>query len=280
MFRFIKKMVILGAVVGIGTYLAFGTGVGNVLRTGYKQVKNRVESSIPTEFEIHRIEDLIDQIGPEVAAVEHQVAEEQVAVAELENKITALRTMRTGKTQEIKVIRASLDGSAPRVRLGDLVYSRDHVEVDLARRLDELKADESLIDSNQRLLVARRRALDAAKTRMLTFNAERTRLKAMVQTLRAQLAEQQTLAANCIDVNLDDSKLAQARELAARVQRKLEVNRVKIANRLGAPAAVEVPAVKVEPTATRDVLAEVDHYLGGSSDDAPRVAAASALDVR
>lgn len=278
MFRFIKKMVVLGAVVGIGAYIAFGTGVGNVIRTGYKQVKDRVESSIPTEFEIHRIEDLIDQIGPELGAVEHQVAEEQVAIRELENKIAALRTMRTGKTQEIKVIRASLDGSPGRVRLGDLVYSRDHVEVDLARRLDELKADESLIDSNQRLLVARRGALDAAKTRMLTFNAERTRLKAMVQTLRAQLAEQQTLAANCIDVNLDDSKLAQARELAARVQRKLEVNRVKIANRLGAPAAVEVPAVKVEPTATRDVLAEVDEYLDAS--DAPRVAVAPALEVR
>lgn len=278
MFKFMRRTVILVAVVGVAGFLVFGAGLPNVIRTGYKQVKKQVESSIPTEFEIHRIEDLIEDLGPEMKQIEHLVAEEQVMIRELEGEIAQLASNREKKTNDLKVIRASLDTPTAKVHLGGLTYSRAHVKSDLIRRLDNLKALDGLIASKERLLKTRQRALESAKSRMLNFGAERTRLLAVVQSLRAELREQKSLEASALDVNIDDSRLKQAKALADKVRRKLEINKTKLENRNLAAPSVEIPAISVEPVpAPRDVVKEVDVFIRSKSDETFRAEATPQL---
>jgi len=267
-FKFIRKTVILVAIVGVAGFLVFGAGLPNVIRTGYKQVKKQVEGSIPTEFEIHRIEDLVEDLGPEMKQVEHLVAEEQVMIRELKGEIAQLVSHRGKKTGDLKVIRASLETPTAKVHLGGLTYSRAHVKSDLSRRLDSLKALDGLITSKERLLKTRERALESAKSRMLNFGAERTRLLAVVQSLRAELREQKSLEASALDVNIDDSKLKQARVLAAKVRRKLQINKTKLENRNLTAPSVEIPTISVKPVpAPRDVVNEVDIFIRTKCDD-------------
>lgn len=262
MFKCIRKTIVLAAVLGVGGYLVFGAGLPNVIRTGYKEVKKQVEGAMSTEFDIKRIESLIDDLGPEMKQVEHLVAEEQVAIRELRTEIAHLAKNRERNTDDLKVIRASLDTPTTRISLGGLTYSRAHVKAELSRRLDGLKALDSLVSSKERLLKTRESALNAAKSRMLNFGAERARLVAMVESLRAELREQRALEANALNVNIDDSKLKQAQALVTKVRRKLEVNKTKLENRAITNQPVEVPAISVEPTsAPRDVVKEVDVFI-------------------
>lgn len=261
MFKFLKKTLILVSILGVAGFLVFGAGLSSYMRTGYKQVKNQLKSSIPIEFEIHRIEDLIEQISPEIREVEHQIAEEQVSIAELKSEVVHLKTAAMKNAEKVKIIRTSLDAPAPRIRLGGIVYMRDFVESDLGRRLDNLKAMDSLIHTKNRLLASRERSLEAARTQLVNFNSERTRLETMVQQLRTELRELESLQSTCLNVKIDDSKLKQAQELARKVKKSLDVKRTVLENK--GINRVVVPEVNLETTldSRRDVCSEVDSFF-------------------
>lgn len=265
MCKFVKKTVIIGGILALAGFLVFGAGLSSYMRTGYKQVRSQLKSSIPIEFEIHRIEDLIEQIGPEMSDVKRLVAEEQVSIRELKQEIVSVQHTASQKSEDVKLIRTSLDTTTPRIRLGGIAYTRQHVETDLARRLDNLKALHALVDSKNRLLLSRERALDAARNKLVSINGERTRLETLVQQLRAELREQQTLESSCLNVKIDESKLKQAQELAARVQRRLAVNR-EILKEAG--VSVDPPIeIQREIQPVRDIRTEVDAYF--ANEDRP-----------
>jgi len=259
--KLIKKSLIVVGVLAIAGFLIFGAGLSSYLRTGYKQVKSQIRSSIPVEFEIHRIEDLIEEITPEMKQVQHLIAEEQVSVAALKEEIGGKERSALDRSNEVKIIRASLDTPSPRIKLGGRSWSRELVENDLTRRLDTLKSLSSLIESKKRLLTARERALEAARNKLVNISTERTRLLTMVEQLRAELREQQTLQSSSLKVKIDDSKLKQAQELAQRVKTRLKVNRQKLENEgiFEAPK-IDLKPVLVEP---RDIRAEVDAFFAG-----------------
>lgn len=261
MFKFMKKtLVVTGILVGVG-FLVFGAGLSSYMRTGYKRVKSQIKSSIPVEFEIHRVEDLIDQIGPEMKMVRRLVAEEEVSIAELGDEIGTLRKSAAEKGHEVRIIRASLSTETPVIRLAGNQYQRRFVEDDLAARLDNLKALSGLIDSKKRLQLSRERALEAARGKLVSISTERTRLETMVEQLRAELRQQEALESSCLSVKIDESKLKQARELAKQVQRRLKVKRKELES---VGVTVEVSGIDlgrealVEP---RDIRAEVDAFL-------------------
>jgi len=259
--KLIKKSLIVVGVLAIAGFLIFGAGLSSYLRTGYKQVKSQIRSSIPVEFEIHRIEDLVEEISPEMHQVQQLIAEEQVAVATLKEEIDGKQRSATNRSTEVKIIRASLDSTSPRIQLGGRTWSRELVESDLTRRLDGLKALSSLIESKKRLLTARERALEAAKDKLVNISTERTRLLTIVEQLRAELREQQTLQSSSLKVKIDDSKLKQAQELAQRVKTRLKVNRQKLQNEgIFEQPKIDLKPVLVEP---RDIRAEVDAFFSG-----------------
>lgn len=261
MFKFMKKtLVVTGILVGVG-FLVFGAGLSSYMRTGYKRVKSQIKSSIPVEFEIHRVEDLIDQIGPEMKMVRRLVAEEEVSIAELGDEIGALRKSAAEKGTEVRIIRASLSTETPVIRLAGNQYQRRVVEDDLAARLDNLKAMSGLIDSKKRLLLSRERALEAARGKLVSINTERTRLETMVEQLRAELRQQEALESSCLSVKIDESKLKQAGELAKQVQRRLKVKRKELES---VGVTVEVSGIDLGRQALeepRDIRAEVDAFL-------------------
>jgi peptidoglycan hydrolase CwlO-like protein len=260
--KLIKRSLIVVGALGLAGFLVFGAGLSSYLRTGYKQVKSQIKSSIPIEFEIHRIEDLVEQITPEMKQVQDLVAEEQVSIAALKEEINGLEGTASGKRNEVRIIRTSLDGPDVRVRLGGKLYAREFVETDLGRRLDGLKALSSLISTKNKLLEARQRGLEAACNKLVSIAAERTRLETMVEQLRAELREQQAMQSTCLTVKIDDSKLKQAQELAERVRYRLRVNRQKLENSgvfgTAAESTIDLRPVLETP---RDIRAEVDAFF-------------------
>ena len=258
MFKFIKKTLIVSGLLLAAGFLVFGTGLSSYMRTGYKQVKKKINRSIPVEFEIHRVEDLIEQIEPEMKQVGQLIAEEQISVLELKDEINRLQANRAEKTQDVKIIRASLDGSSPQVRIGGRTYARPFVESDLGRRLACLKAAHGLIDTKNRLLASRERALEAARTKLVSINTERTHLQTLVEQLRAEMREQEALQASTLDIQIDESKLKQAQDLVKRVSRRLAVNRKMLE---GQGIVVQVPQRVELEKPTRDVRAEVDEFF-------------------
>ncbi|MBN2492357.1 MAG: hypothetical protein JXQ29_16030 [Planctomycetes bacterium] len=259
---FKRSMLVVGALALAG-FLVSGAGLSSYLRTGYKQVKSSIKSSIPIEFEIHRIQDLVAQIGPEMKQVEDLIAEEQVSIAVLNEEIARLERTTADKASEVRILRVSLDGMGGEVRVGGRTYARPFVETDLGRRLDGLKALHSLVATKNNLLQARERGLEAARTKLVSIAAERTRLETLVEQLRTELREQEALQSTCLSVKIDETKLRQAQELAEAVRYRLRVNRQKLENHgmfATAPdARVDLAPVLEEP---RDIRAEVDAFFG------------------
>jgi len=261
--KLIKRSVFVVGALALAGFLVFGAGLSSYMRTGYKQVRSQIKSSIPIEFEIHLVQDLVDQIAPEMKEVQDLIAEEQVSIAALKEEIARLEGSTEGKVSEVKVLRISLDGVSGEVRLGGRVYTRAFVESDLGRRLDNLKALSSLVATKNKLLTARERGLESARSKLVSIAEERTRLETMVEQLRAELREQEALQSTCLSIRFDDSKLKQAQELAEGVRHRLRVNRQKLENQgvfqVSAAGKVDLAPVLEEP---RDIRAEVDAFFG------------------
>lgn len=257
MFKWFRRLLLAGLVTLAVGFLVFGTHLFSYVRTGYREARNRIRSTIPIEFEILRLEDLLEDLGPELHKVKERVAEEQVGIRHLERELQRLRQRGLTEREELRALRAALGQSTGEVRVGRLRYTRAHVEADLARRLDRIRALRGLIASKERLLQARRRALEAAKQKLARFDAERTRLAAAVEELRAELRELQTLQAGTLKVAIDESRLDEARRLADKVRTRLEVARAMLANEQVLVPAVPAPT----PTRAEDVVAAVDAFL-------------------
>ena len=116
-------------------------------------------------------------------------------------------------------------------------------------------------NSKNRLLSSRERALDAARTKLVSINSERTRLETLVQQLKAELREQESLQSSCLSVKIDESKLKQARDLARQVKHRLAVRRKELENN---GIAIQVSDIDVKPILEkpRDIRTEVDKFFG------------------
>src|SRR5439155_12644688 len=84
------KKALLGMVgLGLATVFLFGRDASSYISTTYHRFTNRVTENVPVEFQIDRARQMVQALDPEIRNSMHVIANEEVAIEQLNKQIDA-----------------------------------------------------------------------------------------------------------------------------------------------------------------------------------------------
>ncbi len=221
------KWTLIGALGMAGAgYFVFGDNVVSYVSTMASSVKESVRGEIPIEFELKRAESLIRDIDPQIRQCERDVARAEVRLERLVDDVEGLeraivrgeRKLKSGAEQL-----AAWDGDVHYRLASGQTISRERVEIDLERTFESFKANQSMMKSKKVLIERETAAVAAARTKLDTVRAEKSRMVDLIGQLKTQQAQVDAMKASSRNFTLDDSALGEAKEVLAEVKERLDV---------------------------------------------------------
>ena len=249
--------------------LVFGSDLGSYIKSSTRCVTSAMKDNVPIEFELRRARDLLEDILPEMHASIRTIAEQEVELASLKAEITDGERALVEQKGKVAKVRECLATPGNSYSIGQVIYSRDELKDDLARRFERTKEAEMVLSGKRRLLVNREKALQASLAMFERTREQRSLLENQIAALENQHKMVQ-MASVGSGVQIDHSKLAQTEKLIADIKKQLDV-----AERVLAHKAKFVDSIPVESAVDeKELLTEVDAYL---APDAPKVHQASGV---
>ncbi len=248
----------------------FGTNFGSYIFSSAKQLQSSVHEKIPTDFELKRARDLLEDINPEMLATVRQISQEEVEVAALKADIA-----RSGKpvaTERTKIsnLYKTLNLQQTSYVVGNKDFTRSELKDYVAVRFDRLKEAEIVLASKQRQLEIREKSLKTALANLEKTRHHKLLLANKIEALESQnrLIKASTMGTH-ID-NIDNSKLAQTQTLITQIKKRLDV-----AERVLAHEARFVQPIDFETVDEQDLMVELTDYF--ASDQQSKETPADAL---
>ena len=253
--RWLKRSVIVVAGVTVVGGLLFGKDVSSYVRSSAKSVRTVVKDSVPIDFELRRVRDLLDEIIPEMHASIRLIAKEEVEVAGLNVDISNSEKSVEEETSRIAKLRDALATPQARYCFAGQEYPRSYVKADLANRFERFKESELHLASQRRILATRENALHAA---MQLLERTRSRKRTLADQIESLTSQHRLVKAAAIGshIQVDNSKLAQTEKLIRQIKKRLDV-----AERVLAHESKFTQAIPVDAVVEADLLTQVDDYF-------------------
>jgi hypothetical protein len=121
------------------------------------------------------------------------------------------------------------------------------------------KNNVTILRSKKALRDRQTQAVEAARARLDTVRAQKTRLEDQIASLKIQKQQLDATAAASQRFDLDDSALSRAKEVLARVKKELD-----IAQRVIEHDLYHAQGIATELPAGLDVVKEIDEFFGAT----------------
>ena len=252
----IKKAIISTiALALVGTFV-FGRDAMSYVKTSATMVKDSIRSEVPTELEIERARDMVENLLPDIRNTMRQIAEAEVDVEHRQAQIAHDEEELASQKQEMLALKDYVQKGEEIVYVGRK-YSEAEMKADLARRFERFQLAEQTLESNRKILKARQQVVDAARRKLENMLASKRDLQVKIENLDARLQALQAAEA-ASDVNIDDSQLARTKELIAELNKKLDVK----GKMLDAEERL-TPMIPVHtgPVVPEDLTEQIDQYF-------------------
>lgn len=254
-----KMLLLSGVVLGGAGFLFLGTDFPSYVGTVATSVRESVAGQIPVEIELKRADDLIRKIDPQIKSCKLELARAEVDLAELQESVQHLEEVVHGEEKKLRVGAALLrDGAGEDVHLAADYGARRRVIADLGRTKDSYVSNLAILKAKRARIDVQSRTVDAAKDRLASVRYERIALEDQVRALKAQQMQVEAMAASSTNFELDSSALSQAKEVIAKVRKRLDVAQRVLENDMvfeGAPATAGED---------RNVVKEIDELFGSA----------------
>jgi chromosome segregation ATPase len=268
----IKKAIIGTGVLLVLAALVFGTHAVSYVRTSARCVGDAVQDSVPIGFQIERARDMIEDLVPEIRENLHLIAKEQVVLEGLEKEISEGEGSLTKAEDEMARLSGDLKTGKDVFQYAGHTYTVGQVKTDLANRLERCKTAKATLETKRQVYEARLKKLDAARAKLDGMLAEKRKLQVEVENLEARL-EMLAAAQTTSDYKLDDSKLAQAKQLVSDLKTRLDV-----AEKMVDADGQLQGEIQLEEPAPENIVEKVAEYFGekpavaGETPEVPEVA--------
>jgi chromosome segregation ATPase len=257
LWKAIKLGVITAAGAGILGGVLFGTDLVSYVGSSFHSISLAVKENIPNEFQISRARDLLDDTGPEMQKNIRLIAEEEVDIASLRGDIAQANQSLDAEKVRMQTLRDDLGTNQSAFTIGELSYSRPQLTQELAQQFANFKEAEISLQQKQQLLENRQSALAAANQAIQVASDQRAGLQSEIDALEARYRLVQATAVGT-DVQVDNTKLAQAQKVIGDVRRQLAISEQMLAEEARFAHAVPANAVNEQ-----DLLKQVDGCLSG-----------------
>ena len=256
MFRMFKKTVLFAGGLTLVGFLIFGGSVFSHVKQGLGWVQNQVRDNVPVEYELQRARQLLQASDGQIRDCKRVVAEKQVEIRYLESDVEKLDTKRNDARAKLEQQKKFLDKDQPVYRVRGRRMSRNLVEHDARRRLSRVKAWDKMLVAKRARLDALEKNLHYAQETLEKVISQRAHLESTVDMLETKLRQTEAMKAASLNIDFDDSKLAQAANIIKDCGQRLDVMQQMIEN--------DRPAwdTDVVPEEFGDVTADISNYLG------------------
>ncbi|MFO1078706.1 MAG: hypothetical protein U1E73_13360 [Planctomycetota bacterium] len=227
-----KWMLLTGAVLGGAGFLLLGTAFPSYVGTMASSVRESVAGQIPLDLEIKRAESLIQQIDPQIRECEHGLANSEVELDHLQESIQGMQKVVDVEEKKLKsgVRLLSFEGDAGEATLAADFGARRRVQADLLRTTDSYVNNVAILKTKRALVERQTKAVDAAKSKLMSVRAEREALRDQLVALKTQKKQVEAMNASSGRFDLDSTALSQAKEVIANVKKRLDVAQRLIEN--------------------------------------------------
>lgn len=257
-----KKTVIGAAGALVVGALVFGSSLFSYMRTAGTNAREAVEEAVPLQFQLDRAQDLLEnELKPQVRKMKSVVANADVEVEELTVQIdetaNLLASGRTGLRD--RVVQLKSDPDKPTFVVNEVSYTRDRMTRDLETRMGEVKSLENRLRSEEEVLNAKKRALEANKEKIVELLAAEHQLGLRIQELEARLSAVEAKE-TVYESDFDDSALTHVKDLLDKVDHKINVREKEVI--LEGDDSHLIPTESEKPSS---IIDEVSAYLGDSN---------------
>lgn len=216
-----KSLIGVGVAAALAAFV-FGKDVFSYASTSASMVRDSIKSEVPIDVEIQRARDLVAQLMPEIRQCMHVTAEQQVDIEHLTTEIARKEGELGRQKGEILALRNDLANGGDTFVYASRKYTSDEVRRDLAVRFERFKSFEDAITRDKQILNAREKALRANQQKLDDMFAAKQNLEVQLEQLDAKLKTIEA-AETVSDLEIDDSKLSQAKSLIKALDRELDV---------------------------------------------------------
>lgn len=262
-----RKLVGTVALVVLGAAVV-GRGGWSYLKTGWGDVVQAAQASVPLEFEIRRARTMLGDLVPEVKKNLLAIAQEEAGLERLGEEIAALETRQTKDKAEIVRLRDDVESGKPKFRYAGREYALSEVREDLARRFERHRTADETLANLRKIRDARTKSLSAARDKMTGTLAAKRQLELEIEQLDSRLKMVQA-AETTSRFCLDDGQLGRTKRLIQDLASRLDVS-----ERLAATDMPPPDAIPLESDDAGDVVERVTEYFAR-----PQPATASAAAV-
>lgn len=256
---FCSKLIKWTAIGVIGAsaagFFLFGEHAFSYLSTAANSIRDEVNDQIPIEFELKRAEALIREIDPQIQDGKRQVAQAEVELENLQEEVARLEHAVLHGEKKLRAVTSKFGGDAREVQLTSLPNYR--VELDLQRTFDSYRNNSALLEGKRSLIERQAKAVSAARAHLDAVRSEKRNLEDVIATLKTQKRQVDALAASSKHFELDDSALGRAKEVLAKVRKRLDVQQRLIEDEIFFDSGMT--AEDGEPR--RDILAEIHEHF-------------------
>ncbi|MCF7958500.1 MAG: hypothetical protein K9M57_08645 [Phycisphaerae bacterium] len=240
----------------------FGTHFGSYIFSSAKQLRSSVHQKIPTEFELKRASDLLDDIIPEMHATIRQISQEEVEVAALKADIARSQKPIAAEQNKISNLYQTLNLQQTSYVVGNKDFTRSELKDYVAIRFDRLKEAEIILASKQRQLEIREKSLKTALVNLEKTRSQKLLLANKIEALESQHRLIKASAIGSRIYNMDNSKLAQTEKLITKIKKRLDIDETALAHE-----ARFVQSIDFETIDEQDLMTELTAYFSKSSDN-------------
>jgi chromosome segregation ATPase len=221
-----KKFLIAGVAVIVGLLVVKKTEVGSHLRAWWKDGRNFVKNSISIDKEIERVRGDIGRLDHVYKTQFHPVAAEAVAVENLKQEIAKIEKRLEEQQSDIEIMKNDLKSGTAFITYGDVKYTREKVQADLARRFEAYKTCETGLKAKRELLEAKEEKLAQAMKKLEEMKNARTEMEAELARLEAEYEGVKTARARS-NFQIDDSELSRIKSAMAELKTRVQVEKKK-----------------------------------------------------
>lgn len=259
----IRTLLLGGAALAAIGYLLFGRAFPSYLGTAVDSARAAVADHVPVDLEIRRAEGLIRQIDPQIETCKRDLARAEVDLEELTESVGRLEKSVATDERRLRAGAERLKGDTKVVALASTGEAQRRTQAGLERAKDSYVNDAAMLKTRRALVERQTNAVAAARERLEAVRLERAALDDQLHMLRTQRLHLEALAAASHRCEIDDSALGRAKEALTGIKKRLDVAQRVLENDLafhGEPAAA--------PTASRDIVREIDELFAGEANAA------------
>lgn len=249
----LKKVAIVGAAGLLTAAVLTQTNLGSYVRHQFDRADKYLESKVPPEEEVARIKSEVANLDKDIDAARSALADEIVEAKllkrQVEERRTAVANSRAVVEARGKMMREASRGTP--VKWDGREVSYDRAKELLLAKVKTHKALESDLKSHETMLAVRERTRDLAEQHLQALVTQKSELAAAVTELEADIKMAKIEQVESKYQN-DGTRMAEVKESLARLKKRIEVQREKLA------LAKQYDPSGVENKSVDEILAELD----------------------